>query len=309
MLKSLSHLLTHSSGLGYDGFDPTLVEWAKAAGRTVDTNSYSLEGYTVPLVFEPGEGWVYGVSLDWVGHLVSVLTNTTFEDYLYKHIFTPLGMSSTTFRLAQRPDLVKARAAIGLRATPTAPLTAGGSDPVPTEPEMAGGGSGLFSTAADYAKLLGALIAGGGGILQPETVREMCQPQLPDNKYLMMNFENPYLHDVFCCEYSAGTPANYALGGAVNLEDLPEKRRKGSIMWSGMSNPHWVSFDKGFPEVKRLIIRRSGWISRVVLLRCYSHRCCHLVIPWSRICMMSWRKLSIRIYSIECETLVLRSFP
>ena len=112
------------------------------------------------------------MSLDWVGHLLSVLTDTPFEDYLDKHIFTPLGMSSTTFRLAQRPDLVKARAAIGLRATSATPLTAGGSDPVPAEPEMTAGGSGLLSTAADYAKLLGALIAGGRGILQSATIRE-----------------------------------------------------------------------------------------------------------------------------------------
>lgn len=222
-------------------FDPKLIKWSSATGRTVSNNSYSLEGYTTPLLFEPGEGWVYGVGLDWVGHLVSILTNSTFEAYLAKNIFEPLEMSSTTFRLAERPDLIQRRAAIALRAEPSAPLIAGGADPVPEKPPMAGGGSGLFSTANDYAKLLGALVKGGDGILKPESVRELCQPQLSDSKFLMATLDSPF-RDFFCPEYPPGTPANYALGGAINLEDVPGKRRKGSMMWSGMSNPHWVSF-------------------------------------------------------------------
>jgi CubicO group peptidase (beta-lactamase class C family) len=221
-------------------FDPTLVKWSAAVGRTVSANSYSLEGYTVPLIFEPGNGWAYGVGLDWVGHLVSVLANSTFEAYLEKHVFGPLGMSSTTFRLAERPELAQRRAAVALRAEPRGALSSGGSDPVPEHPPMESGGSGLFSTANDYSKLLGALIEGGDGILKLESIRELCEPQLPDNKYLMANFESPF-HDVFCCEYPRETQANYGLGGAINVEDIPGKRRKGSIMWSGMSNPHWVN--------------------------------------------------------------------
>ena len=89
MLTLESHLLTHSSGLAYDVFDPTLVKWSSAIGRTVSTNSYSLEGYTLPLLFEPGEGWAYGVGLDWVGHLVSILAHSSFEAYLEKHVFGP----------------------------------------------------------------------------------------------------------------------------------------------------------------------------------------------------------------------------
>jgi CubicO group peptidase (beta-lactamase class C family) len=221
-------------------FDPILVKWSKSTGRTIDNNSYSLEGYTTPLVFEPGEGWVYGVSLDWVGHLVSVLAGSTFEAYLTEHILAPLEMTSTTFRIAERPDLIARRAAIALRTEPTAPLSIEIPDPVPETPPMASGGSGLFSTANDYAKLLGALVAGGGGILKADSIRELCQPQLSDTRSLMQTLDSPF-RAFFCPEYPPGMPANYALGGAVNLEDIPGKRRKGSMMWSGMANPHWVS--------------------------------------------------------------------
>jgi CubicO group peptidase (beta-lactamase class C family) len=146
--------------------DPRLIKWSSATGKTLQNDSYSLEGYTMPLIFEPGEGWAYGIGLDWVSHLVSVLTDSTFEAYLAKHVFEPLEMSSTTFRLAERPDLIQRRSAIALRAEPNGPLSAGGADPVPEKPPMASGGSGPFSTANDYAKLLGALVKGDGGILQ-----------------------------------------------------------------------------------------------------------------------------------------------
>ena len=147
---------------------------------------------------------------------------------------------------------------------------------------MEGGGSGLFSTANDYSRLLGALIKGGDGILKPESVRELYEPQLSNNKYLMANFESPF-HDVFCCEYPPGTQANYGLGGALNLEDVPGKRRKGTMMWSGMSNPHWVSIRwNAISGRGRLLtlISSSGLTWRVVSLRHFSRNCCHLEMGW-----------------------------
>jgi hypothetical protein len=128
---------------------------------------------------------------------------------------------------------------------------------VPETPPMASGGSGLFSTANDYAKLLGALVKGGDPVLQAKSIKELCEPQLQDSKFLMEALDGPF-HDVFCCEYSLGTSANYALGGAVNLEDIPGKRRKGSMMWSGISNPHWVS----------LLLYNSSLMYTLLMIRC-----------------------------------------
>jgi hypothetical protein len=57
----------------------------------------------------------------------------------------------------------------------------------------------------------------------------------------METLDSPF-RDFFCPEYPPGTLVNYALGGTINLEDIPVKRRKGSMMWTGMSSPHGVSF-------------------------------------------------------------------
>jgi CubicO group peptidase (beta-lactamase class C family) len=238
VLTSDSNLLTHSSGFAYDAVDPELTKWSTAMGRTENCMTHSLEGFTVPLKFQPGDGWVYGVGIDWAAYVVQVVSGLSFEDYMEEHIFNPLGMSSTTFRMPKRPDLAERRAPIGHRAELGGPLGAGPT-PIPDSPSMPSGGAGLYSTADDYSKALVALLAGGDGLLKPESVRELRDPQLPDNKYLMAEFHGPW-HDAICPEYPRGTPASYGLGGALNLEDLPHKRRKGSLMWSGMANTHWV---------------------------------------------------------------------
>jgi CubicO group peptidase (beta-lactamase class C family) len=59
-------LLTHSSGISYDFIDPRLQKWRKWA----KIPQGPAESIVVPLVFEPGEGWIYGYNTDWVGLVV-----------------------------------------------------------------------------------------------------------------------------------------------------------------------------------------------------------------------------------------------
>lgn len=102
------------------------------------------------------------------------------------------------------------------------------------------GGSGLFSTATDYSKLLGALTDGGKGILKKETVDSIIQPQLSDPKFLTDVMDGE-LHDFFCPDFPKHTPVNHGLAGLLNIERLPERRNGGSITWSGIVSSRWVS--------------------------------------------------------------------
>jgi CubicO group peptidase (beta-lactamase class C family) len=154
------------------------------------------------------------------------------------NIFGPLQMKSTTFRMGDHPELQHRRAQISMRSEPRGPLSPTAAFK-PETTELDYGGVGLYSTAADYAKLLGALLNDDSGILTAGSVRELCAPQLPDPKKVEANFYGPMQY-IFCPEYPKDLAASYALGGAVNLEDVPGKRRKGSIMWSGLTNGRWV---------------------------------------------------------------------
>ncbi|HSF25679.1 MAG TPA: serine hydrolase domain-containing protein, partial [Blastocatellia bacterium] len=93
-------LLRHTSGLTYGVFGDTLVdrEYRKTRGL-MDQN---LAGFTsllarLPLLFEPGTRWNYGLSTDVLGRLVEVLSGKSFEQFLQERIFAPLDMRDTGF--------------------------------------------------------------------------------------------------------------------------------------------------------------------------------------------------------------------
>ena len=291
-----SVLLTHSSGFGYDVFDPDLIQWREVTKSDLRSSSYTLEALRIPLRFQPGEGWLYGVGLDWAGYVVQILTGVPLEQYMQENICVPLGMDSTTFRMGERPELQHRRAEISSRSEPRGPLSPTAAFK-PDTVELDYGGVGLYSTAADYAKLLGALVDDDKGILTAASVHQLCVPQLPDPKPLEAYFYGP-MHYIFCPEYPKGLAINYALGGAVNLEDVPGKRRQGSIMWSGVTNPRWVSL-----SIQPLLVRwcwetmltcdRSGLIRRAVSLQPCLFKTCLLAMLLCQSYMMSWRKWCI----------------
>ncbi|MDA4809725.1 serine hydrolase, partial [Enterobacter hormaechei] len=55
------------------------------------------EAFVIPLEFEPGVGWSYGLGIDWAGILVERVTGSTLGSYFQEHIFAPLGITSLTF--------------------------------------------------------------------------------------------------------------------------------------------------------------------------------------------------------------------
>jgi CubicO group peptidase (beta-lactamase class C family) len=89
---TLRHLLTHSSGLTYEFTEPKIQRWRSA--NPVVQGKIGVEArFTTPLAFQPGEGWMYGSSIDWAGFLVERATNMKLEEYFRKYIFEPVGVS------------------------------------------------------------------------------------------------------------------------------------------------------------------------------------------------------------------------
>src|SRR5438477_11424507 len=72
------------SGLGY--FDAGLLDKMKLLGK-------------LPLDFQPGEQWEYGLNSDLLGCLIEVISGMNLENYLRKNVFNPLGMKDTYFNL------------------------------------------------------------------------------------------------------------------------------------------------------------------------------------------------------------------
>ncbi|MBC7983009.1 MAG: beta-lactamase family protein, partial [Candidatus Obscuribacterales bacterium] len=115
---------------------------------------------TLPLLYQPGEKWVYSVSVDIQGYLVEKLSGKTFPDFLRDRLFAPLGMKDTAFLV---PEEKLARVAtIYAWDAPKSALAGQPRDPLITKmPGLPSGGGGLYSTAADYLRFA-QMVANGG---------------------------------------------------------------------------------------------------------------------------------------------------
>ena len=77
---TLRHLLTHTAGFSYEIWDENTVRYVKATG-TPATATGKLDAIRIPLMFDPGDKWEYGVNIDWVGRLVESISGQTLDVY------------------------------------------------------------------------------------------------------------------------------------------------------------------------------------------------------------------------------------
>ena len=56
---------------------------------------------SVPLQFQPGEGWRYGISADVIGGIVEVVSGKPYGEYLEEMLFEPLEMKDTGFYIEE----------------------------------------------------------------------------------------------------------------------------------------------------------------------------------------------------------------
>lgn len=242
---TLRHLLTHTAGLGYAGGDPDYARWARHVKRAPEEELRgSVAAWETPLKFPPGSGWYYGSAVDWAGQVVEAVSGRGLGDYMAENVFGPLGMGDSTFRRDALPHVRGRTVPTSRRDAGTGELAAG-EDPFPAlaDGDVEGGGAGLYTTAADYAKLLRALLrslAGGeGALLKRATVEEMVRPQLTEEQGRWLKFLTDLYHDGMVPDFSKGMPLDHGISGVINLEDEPGKRKKGSLMWAGLCNGHW----------------------------------------------------------------------
>ena len=229
---TLRHLLSHTSGFSYLLWDPKVARYLKVArGKPTLPR--------MPLMFEPGERWAYGGSLDRVGRMVEIASGEPLERYFRDHITGPLGMNDTVVAL---DDKQRAReASLFVRDAHGKLLVQPLEKPGGSKVFL--GGGGIYSTASDYLALLQALLGGGSlrgnRILQPATVALMSENQIGHLEAGILKTTNPALsNDV---NFFPGTHLRWGLGSMINLDPIPDGRSAGSLTWAGLFNTYyWI---------------------------------------------------------------------
>ncbi len=244
---TLHHLLTHTAGYSYEFLSEDVQRFQAATGAP-GFISCTLDSIRLPLLFDPGEQWSYGVSTDWVGQLVEAASGQKLSEYLSANVFGPLGMADTAFKL--RDDMRVRLATIHAR------LPDGGLAPmeleVPQEPEFEMGGGGLYGTVGDYLKFVRMLLNGGSldgrQVLKPETVALMSSNQIGDLDVPALKSANPmFTNDL---PMPPGIPHKWGLGFLINTKPLPTGRPAGSLMWAGLANSYyWIDPSTGIAGV------------------------------------------------------------
>ena len=230
---TLKLLMTHMAGFCYDIWNADMGRYMEQAGIP-GIITCADAALTTPLADEPGAKWEYGINIDFVGKAIEAVSGKKLDAYLDDHIFTPLGMRDTGFKLGadQRRRLVgmHARGPDGSLAPMPFELT--------QEPEFHMGGGGLYGTAPDYLRFLRALLNGGeldgSRILKDETVKLMGQNHIGEHEVTKLKTAMPpYSNDV---DLYPEQVKKWGLSFLINTKKTAEGRSAFSLAWAGLAN-------------------------------------------------------------------------
>jgi CubicO group peptidase (beta-lactamase class C family) len=251
---TMGELMSHSAGFTYGFFGSTPVD--KMYQEAELLNAPTLQDFVgrvakLPLLYQPGEGWVYSVSVDIQGYLVEKLSGKPFADFLRERIFLPLGMKDTGFFVpAEKLDRVAAiyQTDVGAGAAPM-PRDPG----ISQAPGMPSGGGGLYSTAEDYLRFAQMVLNGGelNGVrlVAPSTIELMRTNHVSDE------VKNSRKFGIGLYQMQPGLGFGYDFAVLEDPPKLGSTAGKGTFLWDGVAGT-WFWIDPANDVIFVGIIQR-----------------------------------------------------
>jgi CubicO group peptidase (beta-lactamase class C family) len=239
---TMRELMTHTAGFSYgNGKTPADDLYAQLHVRQSKNLQEMIERLAqIPLLYQPGQKWVYSMSMDIEGYIVEKLSGQPMSDFYHDHIFAPLGMKDAGFyvpaeKRSRFATLYEFDGNDGLKLDTT---NGSGMGDYSAQPTMPSGGGGLVSTAEDYYRFAQMLAnqgeLNGARVLAPATVKLMASNHLPES--------------LLSGEYWVGTQFmrpgfGYGYNCAVEFDpptaNLPDG--KGTFLWDGAAGTwFWV---------------------------------------------------------------------
>lgn len=240
---TIRDLMTHMSGLTYGFMNRTNIDAAYRELKLDGSRSLNLELLvetlgTLPLEFSPGTAWNYSVATDVLGYLVQVLSGKPLDAYFHEHIFAPLNMVDTGFKVgAAKLDRFAACYQYQpgdryvLQDDPQDSYFAG-------ESAFLSGGGGLVSTVDDYYNFAQALA--NGGVLEGERIIGRRTLEFMRMNHLPGNQDLPGL-SIGAFSETPYEGSGFGLGFSVKT-DVAKSQTNGSVGeygWGGMASTNF----------------------------------------------------------------------
>ena len=236
---TVRNLITHTTGLGYWFWSEDLVRWEAATGMP-DVVAGSSANFTAPMLADPGQAFIYGINIDWLGKVVEAVTGVGLDVAIKEGITGPLGMDHTTFLMndEQRPRLdAGARQGRGRHL---------GGDRRGAEPVA--GVLGRRPRAVRAAQRLHQVRAGAAARRRARTAPGSCSSPRPWTRRSPTRSatwtSRPTSRPPTRCRAATSAPGpgyKWGYGLLLNTADIPGMRRAWSGAWAGLCNTHfWV---------------------------------------------------------------------
>ncbi len=235
---TLRQLLTHTAGFAYDMWNADIARYCRDKAIP-PVRSCEKKALTAPLASEPDSQWEYSIGIDFVGLAVEAASGKRLDAYFREHIFAPLRMNDTGFKISPR---MRERL-VGMHAR----QADGSLQPIafelPQDPEFHMGGGGLYSTAHDYMRFIHMILnkgeLDGARVLKPETIALMAQNHIGDLNVRRLPAAIPQVtNDI---DLFPDQDKKWGLGFMINTERTAEGRSAGSLAWAGLANTYfWI---------------------------------------------------------------------
>ncbi len=237
---TMRHILTHTAGLEPASGTTPVTELYRRTGITEPSPMGTLAERaaalaSVPLAYDPGTCFTYGLSTDLVGRVCEVVTGIPIDRFLDERVLGPLRMTDTSFHVGTAK---RARLAASYDQTNDGPPTfvlspESGDARYEESATFLSAAGGLTSTASDYLRFCRMLARGGEldgeRILGPRTLRFMTSNHLPGGAEL----DSMIPHAVSPTWIAPGT--GFGLGFAVLLDAARAQvlGTPGEFYWGG----------------------------------------------------------------------------
>jgi CubicO group peptidase (beta-lactamase class C family) len=224
---TIQDVFRHSAGFSYGfGGSPVDKAYQDANLFATDLTSMMEKLGKLPLLYQPGDRWVYSIAHDVQAALVEKLSGQKFDDFVRQRIFDPLEMKDSMFEVpADKKSRVPSLYSMGRDrklAVDTSDLGRGYGD-------LVFGGYSISTTIGDYALFAQMLLnkgeLNGVRLLSPKTVELMA---------------TNHLTPAALAAGGVGPGTGYGLGVSV-LMNPAERGNIGSVGefgWSGAASTH-----------------------------------------------------------------------